>query len=124
MTYDGQYGWRNNFPKHTTGEQNGINNGYVYLYNSLYDGITSLQELGFAAMSSDAFVLGIAGLAHLTGYNVSYTDGHAAWYNDRDREIARETSSHGSNHPNNRLWWVHLSKDIRPNITLSEDVLD
>ena len=124
LTYSGKYGWVNNFPKHTTGEQNGINNGYVYLYNSWYDGITNLQELGMAAVSADVYVLGIGGLSHATGYNVAYTDGHASWYADKNREIARDTSSHGSNHPNNRLWWVHFSKDIRPDVSLSNDVLN
>jgi len=122
LTYYGPYGWNNNFPKHTTGAQNGINNGYIYLYNSWYDQINDLSELGFAAMSADAFALGIGFLSHDTGFNVAYTDGHAAWFPDKNQVISRESSTHGSNHPNNRLWWIHLSTGIRPDVALPEEM--
>ena len=32
LTYDGPYGWKNNFPRHTTGGLNGIDCGYIYLF--------------------------------------------------------------------------------------------
>ena len=84
-TYYGTYGWHRNFPKHTTGQQNGINNGYVYLYtgpiawNQPTDQSIRLQEIGIGALSADFFVLSLGDQCHQVGYNVAYTDGSATW---------------------------------------------
>ena len=129
LTYYGTYGWNNNFPKHTTGQQNGINNGYVYFYNGPIawnqptDQSERLQEIGIGALSADFFVLGGGDLGHRTGYNVAYSDGSSSWYADKDREIAQSSGGIGSNHPINEDWWEHLSRRIAPQFPIPEPML-
>jgi prepilin-type N-terminal cleavage/methylation domain-containing protein/prepilin-type processing-associated H-X9-DG protein len=119
LTYDGPYGWKKNFPRHTTGGVNGINNSYVYLLvPELLDKTTNLVQLGMAALSSDFFMLGAGDLGHRVGYNVAYADGHAKFYNDRSREIARSNSGVGSNDPINYDWWRHFTADLPPKTRL------
>ena len=91
--YDGTYGWRKNFPLHTTGGANGLNCSYVYLFGSDASQKTRLAQIGQGALSSDFFMLGLGDVCHKTGYNVAHGDGHAVWYADRNREIARSTGS-------------------------------
>ena len=108
--YDGPYGWKNNFPLHTTGGSNGINCSYIYLFDSDFQNSKRLGELSNEALSSDFFPLGFGDFCHLTGYNVAYGDGHGAWYLDKRREIARTTGSVGSHDPINRLWWQRFAE--------------
>ena len=68
LTYEGPYGWKKNFPLHTTGGVNGINNSYVYLLiPELLDKSTNLVALGSSAVSVDFFMLGAGeiGRAHV-----------------------------------------------------------
>ena len=119
VTYDGPYGWKKNFPIHTSGGQNGINNSYVYLMAKNTDTqLTSLTELRMRALSADFFVLGIGDVCHKVGYNVSYADGHAAWYRDPTRIIARTTGGVGSSDPINFDWWERFCLNLPPNARL------
>jgi prepilin-type N-terminal cleavage/methylation domain-containing protein/prepilin-type processing-associated H-X9-DG protein len=115
LAFDGPYGWQKNFPQHTTGGANGINNSYVYLLVPyLIDKTTNLVQLNMSALSTDFFMLGGGDLGHKTGYNVAYGDGHARFYRDPTREIARSNISVGSNDQINYDWWLHFSLDIPP----------
>jgi prepilin-type N-terminal cleavage/methylation domain-containing protein/prepilin-type processing-associated H-X9-DG protein len=119
LSYDGPYGWKKNFPVHTTGGVNGINNSYVYLLvPELLEKATNLVQLNTGALSTDFFMLGAGDLGHRVGYNVAYGDGHAKFYNDRSREIARSNSAVGSNDPINYDWWRHFSRDLPPKTSL------
>jgi prepilin-type N-terminal cleavage/methylation domain-containing protein len=115
LTYDGPYGWKKNFPQHTTGGVNGINNSYVYLLiPELVEKATNLVELNTGAVSTDFFMMGMGDEGHRLGYTVAYGDGHASFYNDRSREIARSNSGVGSNDPINYDWWRHFSLNVPP----------
>ena len=118
LTWDGPDGWRNNWPKFTTGGAYGIDNSYIYLLKRVLQNDPkkplSLTVLGMEALSSDFFPLAAGDLGHKTGYNVAYGDGHAAWYGDRTREIARTTGAVGSDDPINYDWWDHFSQGIPP----------
>ena len=110
LHYDGPYGWQKNYPFHTTGGSNGINCGYIYLFDSDFKNSKRLSELSNEALSSDFFPLGFGEFCHMTGYNVAYGDGHGAWYSDKEREVARTTGSVGSNDSINRLWWQRFAE--------------
>lgn len=123
ITYDGPYGWKNNFPRHTTGGANPINSSYVYLFKSYAFSEsqnrtvpTKLTLLRMAALCSDFFLVGGGGLCHKEGYNVAYGDGSVAWYSDRGRVIER--SNAGSDDPINNDWWDHFSLRIPPEVAL------
>ncbi len=118
LTYDGPYGWQKNFPVHTTGGGNGINNSYVYMHVADFTRHYSLTDLKLRAVSSDLFVLGAGDFGHRTGYNVAYADGHAAWYRDPARRVARSTGAASSNDPVNFDWWEYFSQSLPPNATL------
>ena len=118
LTYDGPYGWQKNFPLHTTGGGNGINNSYVYMHVTNFTRYYTLTELRMRALSSDLFILGAGDLGHRTGYNVSYSDGHAAWYRDPTRIIARTSGAADSNDPVNFDWWEHFCQYLPPNATM------
>jgi len=119
LTYGGPYGWKNNFPRHSTGGLNGIDNSYVYLFKGYSaTGPTKLMILGMAALSSDVFPLGAGFLCHRSGYNVAYGDGSASWYSDRSMVIARSTASVDSNDPINADWWDDFSLRIPPDSPL------
>lgn len=115
LAYDGAYGWQKNFPQHTTGGANGINNSYVYMLVPEFERPTNLVQLNLGALSADFYLLGMGDVCHKSGYNVAYGDGHAGWYNDRSRQIARSNSGVGSNDPINYDWWRHFSLGLRPN---------
>ena len=110
LHYDGPYGWQKNYPFHTTGGSNGINCGYIYLFDSHFKNSKRLSKLSNEALSSDFFPLGFGDFCHMTGYNVAYGDGHGAWYSDKEREVARTTGSVGSNDSINRLWWQRFAE--------------
>jgi prepilin-type N-terminal cleavage/methylation domain-containing protein len=115
LKYDGPYGWKNDFPLHTTGGANGIDNSYVYLFKGYSPtGATKLTTLHMAALSSDVFPLGAGLLCHKVGYNVAYGDGSAAWYKDRKMIIARSTEPVSSNAQINADWWDHFSLRLPP----------
>ncbi len=115
LAHDGPFGWQKNFPLHTTGGANGINNSYVYLLVPELDRSTRLTQLGQGALSADIFMLGMGDLCHRSGYNVVHGDGHAAWFADRTREIARSTGGVASNDPINQDWWRHFSLGVAAN---------
>ena len=121
IQYEGPYGWKKNFPLHTTGSNNGINSGYIYLYaphgrgalgdrHELFRRQFRLGEVNNEALSADFFALGFGDLCHLTGYNVAYGDGHGAWFPDKDRLIARSTGSLGSNNESLIHIWQQFSE--------------
>ena len=110
IQYDGPYGWKNNFPLHTTGGNNGINSGYIYLFDSTFHKPVRLGDINNDAVSSDFFPLGFGDFCHLTGYNVAYGDGHGAWFPDKERKIADSTSTAGSNSQINLAWWKRFSE--------------
>ena len=110
IQYDGPYGWKNNFPLHTTGGNNGINSGYIYLFDSTFRKSVRLGDINNHAISSDFFPLGFGDFCHLTGYNVAYGDGHGAWFPDKERKIANSTSTSGSNAHINFTWWKRFSE--------------
>ncbi len=119
LSYEGPYGWKKNFPQHTTGGVNGINNSYVYLL--IADGFekaTNLVELNSGAVSTDFYLLGMGDVGHRVGYNVAHGDGHAEFYNDRAREVARSNSGVGSNDPINYDWWQRFSLGLSPKAPL------
>lgn len=118
ITYDGLYGWEKNFPVHTTGGGNGINNSYVYMNVPDFTKLYSLTELKMSALSSDFYVLGYGDFGHKTGYNVSYADGHAAWYSDPAQIIARTTRGVGSNDAISFDWWERFCQYLPPNAIL------
>ena len=118
LTYDGPYGWKKNFPVHTTGGANGINNSYVYMHVTNFTKLYTLTELKLRALSSDLFILGGGDVGHRKGYNVSYADGHAAWYRDPNRIIARTSGATGSNDPINFDWWERFCQYLPPNSAL------
>lgn len=118
LSYDGPYGWKKNFPLHTTGGVNGINNSYVYLFNSDPLKPSRVSEIGQGALTTDFYFLGTGDVIHKTEYNVSYADGHGAWYADGQRQIARSNGAVGSNDPINRDWWEHFSRNIPPKTKL------
>ena len=45
IQYDGPYGWKNNFPLHTTAVNNGIYSGYIYLFDSTFHESVRLGEI-------------------------------------------------------------------------------
>ncbi len=123
LEYSGPYGWENNFPRPTTGGNNGINIWYIYLYTGSTsedkpNKLTAIERPGIRALSSDFFPSGVGDFAHKTGYNVAYTDAHAAWYSDRQRVIARSNAGTYSNDPINNDWWEHFSINIPPAVAL------
>jgi prepilin-type N-terminal cleavage/methylation domain-containing protein len=114
LTYDGPYGWQNNFPQHTTGGANGINNSYVYLLVPDLTNSTNLVQLNMGALVTDFFMLSMGDVCHKVGYNVGHGDGHAVFYKDPNREVARSNGAVGSNDPINYEWWQRFSGDVPP----------
>ena len=115
LTWDGPDGWHNNWPIFTTGGKYGIDNSYVYLIKSVTRPFNpgpaySLMELRMQALSADFYPAAAGDLCHKTGYNVAYGDGHAAWYADRTRQIARSNGGVPSDDPINYDWWDQFSK--------------
>ena len=110
IQYEGPYGWEKNFPLHTSAGSNGINSGYIYLFDSTFHKPVRLGDVSNEAVSSDFFPLGFGDFCHITGYNVAYGDGHGAWFPDKQRQIANSTSSAGSNAQINLEWWKRFSE--------------
>ena len=71
LKFDGFYGWQNNFPIHTTGGNNGINNSYVYLFPgdlSIPTKLTDLRQSGdYGALSTDDYLFAAGDFCHKTG---------------------------------------------------------
>jgi prepilin-type N-terminal cleavage/methylation domain-containing protein len=123
LKYDGQYGWQKNFPIHTTGGNNGIDNSYVYLYPGDLSIPTKLANLrqgaqDYGALSTDVYLFGAGDIGHKTGYNVAYGDGSGDWYKDKSRLISRSNAALGSYNSVNQTWWRYLSTKTPPNAML------
>jgi prepilin-type N-terminal cleavage/methylation domain-containing protein len=120
LMYDGAYGWQKNFPLHTTGGNNGINNSYVFLLSGSLTVPTKLtnlrkgaQDLG--ALSTDVYLFGAGDICHKTGYNVAYGDGSGDWWKDKGRMVARSNAALGSDNSVNQNWWRYMSTKTPPN---------
>jgi prepilin-type processing-associated H-X9-DG protein len=70
------------------------------------------------ALSSDIFQFAYGDLCHKLGYNVSYGDGHAAWYRDPKRMVALSTATAYSYEAINYDWWEHFCLDLPPTAAL------
>jgi prepilin-type N-terminal cleavage/methylation domain-containing protein/prepilin-type processing-associated H-X9-DG protein len=121
--YDGIYGWKENFPLYKAAAGTGMNCNYIYIpstsrADSQSGKSVSLLQMKLRALSSDIFQFGEGDLCHKSGYNVSYGDGHAAWYRDPARLIARSTGSVYSYDPINYDWWEHFCQYLAPNAAL------
>jgi len=119
LLYDGPYGWQQNFPVHTTGGDNGINNSYVYLFLGDLSKPTKLANLrqgpqDYGALSTDVYLFGAGDICHKTGYNVAYGDGSAAWYQDKARLVSRSNAAMGSYNSVNESWWRYMSTKTPP----------
>jgi prepilin-type N-terminal cleavage/methylation domain-containing protein/prepilin-type processing-associated H-X9-DG protein len=124
LTYDGPYGWKENFPllKASAGGI-GINCPYVYIPStSKADAQSakpaSLLQMKMRALTSDIFQFAYGDICHKFGYNVSYGDGHAAWYRDPARIIPRSNGGVYSYDPINYDWWEHFCQYLPPNAAL------
>jgi prepilin-type N-terminal cleavage/methylation domain-containing protein/prepilin-type processing-associated H-X9-DG protein len=120
LLYDGTYGWKSNFPTYKASVGIGINCSYVYIPStSKADApakkTVSLQQMRMRALSSDIFPFAYGDTCHRNGYNVSYADGHAAWYADHGRVIARSNAGLYSYDPVNYDWWEHFCQYLPPN---------
>jgi len=119
LMYDGSYGWQKNFPLHTSGGDNGINNSYVYLFLGDLSFPTKLTNLrrglqDYGALSTDVYLFGAGDICHRTGYNVAYGDGSADWYRDKARMISRSNAALGSYNSVNESWWRYMSTKTPP----------
>jgi len=116
LTWDGPDGWKNNWPIFTTGGPYGIDNSYAYMlkntsrFSGVGSGSVSLSQWKMQAVSSDWFFQSFGDFCHKVGYNVAYGDGHAAWYGDRNREIARSNLHDNSDSQVHYNWWDLFSE--------------
>jgi prepilin-type N-terminal cleavage/methylation domain-containing protein len=119
-SYEGKYGWKDNFPLYKGAAGTGINCTYVYMPSTSRADISnstkpvSLSQMKMRALSSDTFQFGEGDMCHRSGYVVSYGDGHAAWYRDASRIIARSTAGLYSYDPINYDWWEHFCQYLPP----------
>jgi prepilin-type N-terminal cleavage/methylation domain-containing protein/prepilin-type processing-associated H-X9-DG protein len=127
-TYNGDYGWAINWPIHhnPNGAYISIDSGYIYLmdgYNRLattatglypYGNPPSILEVKMRAVASDIYLDSEGDTGHRTGYNVAYGDGHASWYADEHRLVARSNLGLESGDPVNYEWWDLMSSNIPP----------
>jgi prepilin-type N-terminal cleavage/methylation domain-containing protein/prepilin-type processing-associated H-X9-DG protein len=123
LTYDGSYGWKSNFPAYKASVGFGINCSYVYIPSTSRADVRStkplsLLQMKMRALSSDVFQFAYGDICHKTGYNVAYSDGHAAWYADPYRIIAKSNAAVYSYDPINYDWWEHFCQDLPPNAPL------
>ena len=122
-SYEGTYGWKQNFPLYKAAAGTGMNCTYIYIPSTSRADVQStkpcsLLQMKMRALTSDVFQFAEGDLCHKSGYNVSYGDGHAAWYPDPLRLIARSTGGLYSYDPINYDWWEHFCRDLPPNALL------
>jgi len=127
ITYEGPYGWKENFPVFMPGTYKiGINCSYLYipstirlqdLQSSNLPKSVSLSQMKMRALSSDIFQAAYGDMCHKSGYNVGYADGHAAWYRDPSRIIATSATGYTYN-PIYADFWERFCLYLPPNAVL------
>jgi prepilin-type processing-associated H-X9-DG protein len=125
ISYEGPYGWKLNFTNKD--DNTSINcssqflnkglleetlNGYINNHNDA----DSSGDPSRKALTSDFYKLGygIAGHEQGLGYNVSYADGHAIWFEDIERRImfATDPNLNGAYKAySNGIWINYFSYD-------------
>ena len=123
LTYDGTYGWKLNFPTYKASIGFGINCSYVYIPSTSRADVrstkpVSLIQMRMRALTSDIFQFSSGEECHKSGYNVSYSDGHAEWYDDPTGMIARSNVGLPSYDRVNYDWWEHFCQHLPPTAAL------